>query len=205
MKQGMRAERPARRKPARWAMSKPCRRSAGATRGLRPDTGRPVGGLYLPKGCGLGRGAVCKTDQTRARSALRGWTRGCFISVIHSAFAAPTTHETGGISGRAPGRPKPARVGDVHAAQCRVHRRPLGGPTGLAGVQPERDRARGSLSLQCSGSSGGAPVCTMMSGSPTEPAWASCSVAARTSSSVRCMRKPMPASGWLPSSTTCSG
>ena len=42
-------------------------------------------------------------------------------------------------------------------------------------------------------------------GSPTLPAAISSSVASRTSSTVRCMRRPMPASGWLPSSTTCSG
>mmetsp|Transcript_41611 Transcript_41611/g.97732 ORF Transcript_41611/g.97732 Transcript_41611/m.97732 type:complete len:614 (-) Transcript_41611:2309-4150(-) len=41
--------------------------------------------------------------------------------------------------------PKPARAGDVLAAECRKHRRPLGGPTRFAGVQPAQGWARGSL------------------------------------------------------------
>mmetsp|Transcript_6384 Transcript_6384/g.26028 ORF Transcript_6384/g.26028 Transcript_6384/m.26028 type:complete len:371 (+) Transcript_6384:3-1115(+) len=45
-------------------------------RGLRPDTGRPVDGLCLPKSCGARRSAVCKTGQAGPRSAGHDWARG---------------------------------------------------------------------------------------------------------------------------------
>ena len=51
----------------------------------------------------------------------------------------------------------------------------------------------------------GAPRCTLKKPVPAEPRPISSSVASRTFSTFRCRRIAMPASGWLPSSTTCSG
>ena len=101
-------------------------RASPSPRGLRPDTGRPVDGLCLPKRCshGLQRGPDWACRRSAGARPGEGLT---FTSVAPPRAARPTTHETGGISGRAPGRSQAGPPGDVRAAQCREHRHPPGG------------------------------------------------------------------------------
>ena len=58
---------------------------------------------------------------------------------------------------------------------------------------------------QCSVSLPGVTVGTLKKPVPAVPRPISSSVASRTDRTVRSSRSAMPASGWLPSSTTCSG
>ena len=60
-------------------------------------------------------------------------------------------------------------------------------------------------SLNAAGRRSGAPRCTLKKPVPAVPRPISSSVASRTYFTFMSSRIAMPASGWLPSSTTCSG
>ncbi|MFG6428374.1 DUF3011 domain-containing protein [Roseateles sp. LYH14W] len=127
-----------------------------------------------------------KQQARQGRPGVRRYPPPWVISVVHSAFAAPATHERSN-SGRAPGRSQAGPVGDVLAGRARKHRRPPGGRLGRpasSGARPgEGLTFTSAATTRRSGSRPGCSFCPAFAAPPQRRSVAGESTPSRRSAS----------------------